>query len=53
MESFTITKIRGNVRETAEGMVVQEVSFTLNLGGKELVTLLCSPFHFRPYQELE
>ncbi len=44
MESFTITKIRGDVREAAEDVVVQEVPFTLNLGELELVTLLCSPF---------
>lgn len=44
MESFTITRIKGNGRETAEDMVVQEVPFTLNLAEKELVTLLCSPF---------
>ncbi len=44
METFTITRIRENIRETAEDVVAQEVPFTLNLGEKELVTLLCSPF---------
>ncbi len=44
MESFTITKVRRNVREVVEDAVAQEVPFTLNLGELELVTLLCSPF---------
>lgn len=44
MEAFTITKIKGNVKEVREDMVAQEVPFTLNLSEKELVTLLCSPF---------
>lgn len=45
MESFTITKIRDNVREKAEDLIAQEVPFTLNLAEKEFVTLLCSPFN--------
>ncbi len=44
MESFTITRIRENTREAAEDVVAEEVPFTLHLEGKELVTLLCSPF---------
>ena len=44
MESFTITRIRENIREVIEDVVAQEVPFTLNLAEKELVTLLCSPF---------
>ena len=44
METFTITKIRADVKETTEDVVAQEVPFTLNLFEKELVTLLCSPF---------
>lgn len=43
MESFTITKIKDNVREAVEDVVAEEVPFTLNLGELELVTLLCSP----------
>lgn len=43
MESFTITKIRGNNREKLEDMVTKEVPLTLMIGDKELVTLLCSP----------
>ncbi len=44
MESFTITKIKESGREITEDVVAQEIPFTLLVGGKELVTLLCSPF---------
>lgn len=44
METFTITKIRQDARETIEDIVTPEVPFTLNVNGEELVTLLCSPF---------
>lgn len=44
MESFTITKIKGNHKERVEDIVAQEVPFTVNLGNRELVTVLCSPF---------
>lgn len=44
MESFTVTKIRENIRETTKDQVAEEVPFTLNLAEKELLTLLCSPF---------
>lgn len=43
MESFTITRIKDSVRESAQDAVAAEVPFTLNLGQLELVTLLCSP----------
>jgi FdhD protein len=44
METFTITKIKGNDREITEDVVAQEIPFTVILRNKELVTLLCSPF---------
>lgn len=44
MESFAITRINENSRESAQDLVVEEISFSINLAEKELVTLLCSPF---------
>lgn len=43
MEKVAITKIRGNIKETVEDVVTEEIPFTLVVGGQELVTLLCSP----------
>lgn len=44
METFKIIRIKGSNREIIEDLVVEEVPFTLNIGDKELVTLLCMPF---------
>ena len=43
MEAVAITRIEDGARKQAEDLVAREVPLTLNLGGKELVTLLCSP----------
>lgn len=43
METFTITRIKDDTRETVEDTVAREAPLTLNLAGQELVTLLCSP----------
>ncbi len=43
MEKFKITKIKGDKKEIVEDLVVEEVPFTLNIGDKELVILLCTP----------
>ena len=43
MESFKITRIKGNNREITEDVVVEEAPFTIVIGKKELVTLLCTP----------
>lgn len=43
MEKFEVTKIKGGSRETLEDFVVEEAPFTVNVDGKELVTLLCMP----------
>lgn len=43
MEKLKIIKIKGDIRETVEDLVVEEVPFTVNLDEKELVTLLCMP----------
>lgn len=43
METFNVTKIKDGNREVVEDFVVEEVPFTINIGDKELVTLLCTP----------
>lgn len=43
METFKITKIRLGNREIKEDITVEEAPFTLNIGDKELVTLMCMP----------
>jgi FdhD protein len=43
MESFKVTKIKGNDKEAIEDSVAVEVPFTLIVDDKELVTLLCMP----------
>lgn len=42
-ESFEITKIKENKRQTVEDMVVREIPLTLIIDDTELVTLLCCP----------
>ena len=44
MEPFKITTIKGNDKEIREDLVAEEVPLTIEIGEKELVTLLCSPF---------
>ncbi|MDP2906202.1 MAG: formate dehydrogenase accessory sulfurtransferase FdhD [Candidatus Omnitrophota bacterium] len=43
MEVFKVIKIKAGAKEAADDLVVEEVPFTLNIGDKELVTLLCMP----------
>lgn len=43
MEAFKIIKIKAGKKEVMEDLVVEEIPFTLNIGDKELVTLLCMP----------
>ena len=43
MESFKITRIKGNNKEIAEDVVAEEAPLTIVIGKKELVTLLCTP----------
>jgi len=43
MEVFKVVKIKADAKEVVEDLVVEEVPFTLNIGNKELVTLLCMP----------
>jgi len=43
METFKVIRIKGTDREIIEDLVVEEVPLTLNIGDKELVTLLCMP----------
>lgn len=47
MESFTITRIKGKNKEIVKDATAEEVPFTLVIGDKELVTLLCSPSDLR------
>lgn len=43
MEKFKIIKIKGDIEEIVEDVLVEEVPFTVNVDEKELVTLLCMP----------
>lgn len=43
MEVFNITKIKSNAVEIVEDLVASEVPFTITIGEKEMVTLLCTP----------
>lgn len=43
MEKFKIIKIKGDIKEIVEDVLVEEVPFTVNVDEKELVTLLCMP----------
>ncbi len=43
METFKVLKIKGGSKEIIDDLVIEEVPFTLNIGNKELVTLLCTP----------
>ncbi len=43
MEIFKITKIKNNVEQATDDYLAEEIPFTINIGEKELVTLLCSP----------
>lgn len=43
MESFKVTKLKGNDKKVTEDSVAGEVPFTLIVDDKELVTLLCMP----------
>ena len=43
LESVAITRIKDGTREQAEDVVAREVPLTLNVGGRELATLQCSP----------
>jgi len=42
-ETVKIIKIRDNVKEFVDDIVVEEVPLTLNVNDKELVTVLCTP----------
>lgn len=44
METFKIIKIINNKKESIDDVVANEIPLTINIGDKELVTLLCSPF---------
>lgn len=44
MENFRIIKITNNKKEFVDDVAASEIPLTINIGGKELVTLLCSPF---------
>ena len=43
METFEILRIKDRKRERVKDRVTSEVPLTIELNGKELVTLLCSP----------
>jgi len=43
METFTITRIKGDIKETVEDVTAQEIPLTINLNAEELATILCSP----------
>jgi len=43
METFKVIRIKGSSREIIEDLIVEEAPLTLNIGDKELVTLLCMP----------
>jgi len=43
METFKVLKIKGGSQEIIDDFVIEEVPFTINIGRKELVTLLCTP----------
>jgi FdhD protein len=47
LESFETVVFRDNVRETVVLPVSEEVPLTIDLNGRELATLLCSPAHVR------
>jgi FdhD protein len=43
IEKFSITKLTRSKSEVMEDFVTEEIPFTINLNGKETVTMLCSP----------
>lgn len=43
MEEFEITAINKGVRERRSVPVTEEVPFTVEVNGREIATLLCSP----------
>ena len=43
METFEILRIKGGEKERVKDWVAREVPLTIELNGKELVTLLCTP----------
>jgi len=43
MKTFKVIRIKGSNKEIIEDLVAEEVPLTLNIGDKELVTLLCMP----------
>lgn len=42
-EIFKIIRIKDNSKESVDDVVVEEIPFTIMIGQKELVTLLCTP----------
>lgn len=47
LESFSTVFFRDNIRETVVLSVSEEVPLTIDLNGRELATLLCSPAYIR------
>jgi len=43
MESIKITKIKDGRKDIVNDLLAEEIPFTINIDGEELVTLLCSP----------
>lgn len=43
IESFRVTKIREDKVEITEDMIIKEIPFTININGRDMVTLVSSP----------